>query len=58
VGSAAPHRFASLTFAGITNHLTLSAFEDHTGTKKAPSPLRFAGAVQNGDLMTRQPKLH
>jgi hypothetical protein len=42
---------------GNRESLHALALEDHTGTKKAPSPLRFAGAVQNTGLMTRQPKL-
>src|SRR6266480_291356 len=37
----------SSAFAGIANHFTLCALGDDTGAKKAPSPLRFAGAVQN-----------
>src|SRR5437773_10797059 len=43
--SATPLCLAS--FARIANHF-----------EKAPSPLRFAGALQNVGLMTRQPKLH
>src|SRR5206468_700100 len=37
--------------------LHASALEDRTGAKKAPTPIRSAGAVQKAGLMTRQPKL-
>jgi len=52
--SATPLCLAQLR--GNRESLHALALEDHTGTKKAPSPLRFAGAVQNTGLMTRQPQ--
>src|SRR5437667_4093723 len=53
--SATPLCLAQLR--GNRESLHALAPEDHTSAKKAPWPLRFAGAVQNGGLMTRQPKL-
>jgi hypothetical protein len=47
VGSAAPHRFSLLSFAGIRKSTGAHAPEDDSGVKKAPSSRRFAGAVQN-----------
>jgi len=47
VGSVAPHRFFLLSFPGIRDHLVLNAPEDHTAVERAPSSLRFAGAVHN-----------
>jgi len=45
-------RSASRAFA---NRLALNAPEDHTAVEKAPSPLRFAGAVQNALVETQRP---
>jgi hypothetical protein len=47
VGSAAPHGFSLLSFAGIRKSTGAHAPEDDIGVKKAPSSRRFAGAVQN-----------
>jgi hypothetical protein len=43
--SATPLFVAQLR--GVAHRLILDALESHTPVKKAPSPLRFAGAVQN-----------
>src|SRR5882724_13023232 len=42
VGSGAPHRFPQVR----KHRESLGPLEDHTRSEKAPSPLRFAGAVQ------------
>jgi hypothetical protein len=43
--------FVCTTFNGVLPQVrkhreSLGPLEDHTGSEKAPSPLRFAGAVQ------------
>jgi hypothetical protein len=56
VGSAAPHRFFLLSFAGIANQLALKAPEDYTVVEKRRR--RFALPAQSKvRLLRRTPDL-